>query len=56
MATKLQIGWAHLDWAIMRHVDGLLTTAEASAAKYWHTEAQWQISDAALQLHGRRRI
>ena len=52
MAAKLQIGWAHLDWAIARHVAGELTTAEASSAKYWHTETQWQIVDAALQLHG----
>jgi acyl-CoA dehydrogenase len=52
LAAKLQVGWAHLDWALIRHVDGKLTTAKASAAKYWHTETQWQITDAALQLHG----
>ena len=52
LAAKLQIGWAHIDWAIMRHVAGALTTAEASAAKYWHSEMQWQVVDAALQLHG----
>lgn len=52
MAAALQAGWAHIDWAMMRHVAGELTTAEASAAKYWHTETQWRIVDAALQLHG----
>lgn len=52
LAAKLQVGWAHLDWAIARHVGGKLTAAEASAAKYWHTEMQWQVIDAALQLHG----
>lgn len=52
LAAKLQVGWAHLDWAIMRHIEGKLTTAEASAAKYWHTEMQWQVVDTALQLHG----
>ena len=52
MATKLQVGWAHLDWAIARHVAGKLTAAEASAAKLWHTELQFEICDAALQLHG----
>ncbi len=52
MATKLQVGWAHLDWAIRRHVAGELTAAEASAAKLWHTELQGEICDAALQLHG----
>jgi alkylation response protein AidB-like acyl-CoA dehydrogenase len=50
--TQLQVGWAHLDWAIKRHLAGLLTTAEASAAKLWHTEMQGRVIDAALQLHG----
>jgi alkylation response protein AidB-like acyl-CoA dehydrogenase len=52
LATQLQVGWAHLDWAIARHLQGKLTTAEASAAKLWHTEMQGQVIDAALQLHG----
>ncbi len=52
LKSKLQVGWAHLDWAIDRHCKGQLTAAEASAAKYWHTETQWQVVDVALQLHG----
>jgi acyl-CoA dehydrogenase len=52
LATKLQVGWAHLDWAIRRHIAGELTAAEASAAKLWHTELQGEVCDAALQLHG----
>ncbi len=52
MAAKLQVGWAHLDWAIARHVKRELTAAEASAAKLWHSEMQWQAVDEALQLHG----
>ena len=52
LATKLQVGWAHLDWAIKRHMAGELTAAEASAAKLWHTELQWEACDASLQLHG----
>ena len=50
--AKLQVGWAHLDWAIKRHLDGELTTGEASAAKLWHTDMQWEMVDACLQLHG----
>ncbi|WP_421838748.1 acyl-CoA dehydrogenase family protein [Novosphingobium sp.] len=50
--AKLQVGWAHLDWAIARHVRGELTANEAAASKYWHTEMQWAACDAALQLHG----
>ena len=52
LAAKLQVGWAHIDWALGRHVAGQLTTAEASAAKYWHSEMQWELVDAALQFHG----
>lgn len=52
LKANLQAGWAHLDWAILRHVAGELTAEEASAAKYWHTEMQWRVVDAALQLHG----
>src|SRR5205823_9629764 len=52
MKTKLQVGWAHLDWAIKRHLAGELTPAEGAAAKLWHTELQWECVDAALQLHG----
>ncbi len=52
LAAKLQAGWAHVDWCIQRHVDGNLTPAEASAAKLHHTELQWEVCDASLQLHG----
>lgn len=52
MASKLQVGWAHLDWAIARHLKGELSPEEAAASKLWHTETQWMIVDAAMQLHG----
>ena len=52
LSAKLQVGWAHLDWAILRHNKGQLTAAEASAAKLWHTELQWEACDTSLQLHG----
>src|SRR5690606_38573396 len=52
LKAKLQAGWAHLDWCIARHIERKLTTAEASAAKLYHSELQWEVVDAALQLHG----
>lgn len=52
IATKMQVGWAHLDWCIARAAADELTTVEASAAKLWHTEMQWETVDACLQLHG----
>ncbi|WP_298168360.1 acyl-CoA dehydrogenase family protein [Novosphingobium sp.] len=52
LATKLQVGWSHIDWALQRHVAGRLSAKEASAAKLWHTELQFEVCDRALQLHG----
>lgn len=52
LAAELQVGWAHLDWCIARHIAGDLTAIEGSAAKLWHSELQWKCCDAALQLHG----
>jgi alkylation response protein AidB-like acyl-CoA dehydrogenase len=52
LQAELQVGWAHLDWALARHLRGELTTAEASVAKLWHTEMQGRVIDAALQLYG----
>jgi len=50
--TKLQVGWAHLDWALNRHYKKELTAEEGAAAKLWHTDLQWEVVDACLQLHG----
>ncbi|MDZ4375031.1 MAG: acyl-CoA dehydrogenase family protein [Phenylobacterium sp.] len=52
LKAKLQVGWAHLDWALARHLEKKLTAAEGSAAKLFHSELQWEVCDAALQLHG----
>jgi long-chain-acyl-CoA dehydrogenase len=52
LKTKLQVGWAHIDWALQRHLNRELTPEEASAAKLWHTELQGEIVDKCLQLHG----
>jgi long-chain-acyl-CoA dehydrogenase len=50
--SKLQVGWAHLDWALVRHYKKELTAEEGAAAKLWHTDLQWEVVDACLQLHG----
>ena len=52
LKAKLQVGWAHLDWAIARHLRAELTNEEGAAAKLWHTELQWEVMDKCLQLHG----
>lgn len=50
--AKLQVGWAHLDWALARHLKKELTPEEGAAAKLWHTDLQWEVMDKCLQLHG----
>jgi acyl-CoA dehydrogenase len=52
LKAQLQGGWAHLDWCIARLVAGTLTNEEASAAKLLHTDMQWRVADAAMQMHG----
>lgn len=52
LKSKLQVGWAHLDWALTRHNNKELTPEEGAAAKLWHTELQWEVMDKCLQLHG----
>jgi long-chain-acyl-CoA dehydrogenase len=52
LKSKLQVGWAHLDWALARHLKRELTPEEGAAAKLWHTELQWEMMDKCLQLHG----
>ena len=52
MAAKVQVGWAHLDWCLMRNDKHELTPVEASAAKLFHSDLQWEIVDRALQVHG----
>jgi alkylation response protein AidB-like acyl-CoA dehydrogenase len=52
MKAKIMAGWAYLDHCIDRLVRGELTSVEAAAAKLFHSEMQWEVVDAALQLHG----
>ncbi|MCC6927147.1 acyl-CoA dehydrogenase family protein [Novosphingobium sp.] len=52
LKAKLQVGWAHLDWALARHMKRELTPEEGAAAKLWHTELQWEVVDKCLQLFG----
>ena len=52
LKSKLQVGWAHIDWALARHLKRQLTPEEGAAAKLFHTELQWEVMDKCLQLHG----
>ena len=50
LKAKMQVGWAHLDDCIAAPSEGQLTAA--APAKLFHTELQWEVCDAGLQLHG----
>ncbi|MEM6682201.1 MAG: acyl-CoA dehydrogenase family protein [Pseudomonadota bacterium] len=52
LKTKLQVGWAHLDSCIAKHLKGELDAFEGASAKLWHSELQWEMVDQCLQLHG----
>ncbi|MET0363458.1 MAG: acyl-CoA dehydrogenase family protein [Sphingobium sp.] len=52
LKAKMQVAWAHIDWALARHKRGELTAAEASAAKLFHSELLNEVTDKSLQLHG----
>lgn len=51
-ATRVRVGRVFLDHAVDRFVAGRLDPAGAAQAKYWLTEAECEVVDACLQLHG----
>lgn len=52
LKTDLTVGWAFVDQCILRHVQGGLSTYEASMAKLWCSEMQGRVVDACVQFHG----
>ncbi|TVS09748.1 MAG: acyl-CoA dehydrogenase [Gammaproteobacteria bacterium] len=52
MATELKVGWAFLDQCIATHLQGELSSSEASMAKLWLTEMLGRVVDQCVQLHG----
>lgn len=52
MAAELEAGQALLDAAVLAHLDGELTPADAAKTKLFCTEMQGRVVDRCLQLHG----
>ncbi|MEO0655323.1 MAG: acyl-CoA dehydrogenase family protein, partial [Pseudomonadota bacterium] len=50
--TKTAVARAFLDDCIAEHLRGALTVDKAAMAKYWLTDAQGEVIDTCLQLHG----
>jgi long-chain-acyl-CoA dehydrogenase len=52
LKTDLAIGWAFVDQCLSKHVEGKLTTYEASMAKLWTSEMHGRVVDQCVQLFG----
>jgi acyl-CoA dehydrogenase len=52
MATETDIAQVYVDRMIEDKNNGILTTEQASAAKYWTTDLLCKVIDDCLQLHG----
>ena len=52
MATQLEVMRAFVDRAVVAHLDGRLTIAEAAMTKWWTTELLVEVVDRCVQLHG----
>ncbi|SEK77213.1 long-chain-acyl-CoA dehydrogenase [Roseovarius azorensis] len=50
--TKTAVCRAFLDACIMEHMRGELSVEKAAMVKYWLTDAQGEVLDECLQLHG----
>ena len=50
--TKTAVCRAFMDECIAEHLRGSLSVEKAAMAKYWLTDAQGEVLDACLQLHG----
>jgi acyl-CoA dehydrogenase len=52
LATKTRIARVFVDDCISQTVAGTLDTVTASMAKYWVSDAQQEVLDECVQLHG----
>jgi acyl-CoA dehydrogenase len=50
--TGARVTRAFVDGCIVKHIEGRLTAAEASMAKWWSTDQLGRVVDECLQLHG----
>lgn len=50
--TKLDVGWAFMDHCALAHMEGECTAEMAAQAKLFCSEAEGEIVDSCLQLHG----
>jgi alkylation response protein AidB-like acyl-CoA dehydrogenase len=52
LKADLSVGWAFIDQCLGQHVNGKLSTFDASTAKLWATEMHGRVVDQCLQFFG----
>jgi acyl-CoA dehydrogenase len=50
--AKATVAKVYVNDCVQRYMDGSLDLTTAAIAKLWVTEAEWEVVDACLQLHG----
>lgn len=50
--AKAEVARVYVEDCVRRYMDGTLDLTTAAIAKLWVTEAEWEVVDACLQLHG----
>ncbi|WP_044329886.1 acyl-CoA dehydrogenase family protein [Sphingomonas hengshuiensis] len=50
--AKTEVARVYVEDCIARQIAGTLDLTSAAIAKYWVTDAEWQVVDECLQLHG----
>lgn len=52
LVTQIEVCEAYMDKCIEAHDKGELTAVEAAKAKWWSSQAQSEVLDACVQIHG----
>jgi len=52
LVTQIEVAEAYVDKCVAAHATGDLSAVEASKAKYWSSQAQSEVLDHCVQLHG----
>jgi len=52
LRTSIEVSRAYLDRCVRAYNDGTLSAVDAAKAKYWATDLQGEVIDAAVQMHG----
>ncbi|WTA16455.1 acyl-CoA dehydrogenase family protein [Nocardioides sp. NBC_00850] len=52
LVTQIEVAEAYVDKCVAAHARGELTPVEASKAKWWSSQAQSEVLDHCVQIHG----